>query len=183
MAQDDNFALHERQLLQRPEQLVVVIDLGGGIATGPVRQFAVLLAPPSSAAPVDIGPDDDLPQVGLFTTVTSHARPGKVELDERVLQHIVGSGPVATDRVRDAPEVRLSGCDERDVGVVSGVHGVSANPAVASTRSFAHDVMGYWLAAAFTVWMRPWTSATPTQTLPSPRVATATAPVIPAPRS
>ena len=84
--------LHGRQPAQRVEELGAVLDgqRGSGSPAGRVLVGRRRPVPPPRPAPVvDVGVHDDPPRVGLLHALLPDLRPGQVQLDERLLQHVL----------------------------------------------------------------------------------------------
>lgn len=87
---------NQRQGLQRLEQRGPLLDGQGTTRHGVVPVQPGAFPTPRAAGCVDVGPNDDLTNIGLLAPWFD-ARPRDVRLDERGLQQVIGAVPVSAD--------------------------------------------------------------------------------------
>ena len=99
MAQDDDAALALGQLPQRSQQLVAVREVGLRPARSEGRLRYRPLTPPRPPRLVQMAVDQDPTGVGVDVVGPRDPRPRDVQLDQRVLDEVLGLGLIAAQEV------------------------------------------------------------------------------------
>ena len=137
VAQHDGPSLHRGQPRRAASRSARSSTAGPALSARSKCSTGRLAPPPvpRSTPLVEVGVDDDPPGERLLAAGLAQAAPGEVELDQRLLQDVLGARVVAAHGVGDPPQPVLPGGDELDVAGVVVVHAPSRSVARNAAKS------------------------------------------------